>query len=201
MANDPKLQPATHPEKYRTRDDFVKDLCPGKVCAEIGVANGSFSTVILAAKPVQLHLIDPWIEQSKAIYPGDYANRPNNEQEAAYQNVMRYLGKQPGVIVKRAFSFDAAQEYPDNFFDFIFEDAIHTMPMCLATCARWWSKLKPGGWMTFHDYNLGAMGVPGTENYCPELSVSAALKQFLLLLRREKLDLVTYEQDSCGIQK
>lgn len=195
MANDPKLQPATHPNRFKTRDDFVREFCPGKVCAEIGVAQGSFSAVILAAKPAQLHLIDPWCEQPQAVYPGDQANRPNNENQAAYENVMKYLGARPGVVVRRAFGFDAAQEYPDGFFDFIFLDAIHSLPMVVADCVAWWPKIKKGGWLTGHDFNLGEM--PG----CPALSVNAALQQFLFLLHRDKLDLVTFEQDSWGIFK
>jgi hypothetical protein len=195
MANDPKLQPATHPDKFKTRDDFVKAFCPGKVCAEIGVAQGSFSAVILSAKPAQLHLIDPWIYQSTEFYPGDQANRPDNENLAAHQNVIRSFAHLPGVIIRRDFSFDAAQKYPDGFFDFAFIDAIHTLPMCLADCVAWWPKIRKGGWLTGHDFNLGEM--PG----CPALSVNAALQQFLFLIHREKLDLVTYEQDSWGIQK
>lgn len=201
MANDPKLQPATHPGKYRTREDFVPDLCGGKVCAEIGVAKGSFSATILAAKPKELHLIDPWIHQPQEIYPGDQANRPNLENIVTYQHVIKTYANQPGVVIKKEFSFDAAQTYPENYFDFIFIDAIHTKEMVLVDICSWWPRLKKGGIMAFHDANLGEMGIPGTESHCPALSVYAALQHFLKVLKRQKLDIMTYEQDSAAIIK
>jgi hypothetical protein len=142
-----------------------------------------------------LHLIDPWVYQSTNFYPGDQANRPDNENLAAHQNIIRSFAHLPGVIIRQDYSFDAAPKYPDGFFDFAFIDAIHTMPMCLADCVAWWPKIRKGGWLTGHDLNLGEM--PG----CPALSVYAALQQFLFLIHRQILDLVTYEQDSWGIQK
>jgi hypothetical protein len=201
MANDPKIQTATHPDKYKTRNDFLHDFCAGKVCAEIGVAQGSFSAEILKHNPAKLYLIDCWQQQSQEAYPADSANAPQNEMEANYRNVMQYLAPKPNVVVKRAFSFDAAQEFPDKFFEFIFIDAVHTLPMCLADLVAWWPKIKPGGVLTGHDLNIGQIGAPGTVNFCPALSVYAALKQFLFLIHREKLDVVTYEQDSWGIFK
>ena len=194
MANDPNLQPATHPNKYRTRDDFVKDLCPGKVCAEVGVCWGSFSEIILAQKPLSLLLVDPWIHQDEKYYPGDQANMPNLQNKSAYRHVCGKLGVLPNVTVLRECSFDVARIQPDGHFDFVFLDAIHSLPMVLADCVAWWPKIKKGGWLTGHDFNLGEM--PG----CPALSVNAALQQFLFLIHRDKLDIVTYEQDSWGIQ-
>ena len=131
--------------------------------------------------------------QSEAFYPGDLAN--NKGLGAAHRHVVMNYGRLKNVFIKKQCSFDAAQEYPDKFFDLVFIDAIHTLPMCLADCVAWWPKVKPGGWLTGHDYNLGEM--PG----CPALSVNAALQQFLFLLHRSKLDIVTYEQDSWGIHK
>ena len=132
MSNDPLLQPATHPDKYKTRNDFLHDFCPGRVCAEIGVANGAFSVEILKHNPAKLYLIDPWHEQPQSVYPGDQANRPEAENETTYGHIMAYLGKDPRVVVKRTYSFDAAQEFPDKSLDFAFIDAIHSLPMALA---------------------------------------------------------------------
>ena len=192
---DPKLQAPTHPGRIKSQDDFPREFCAGKVCAEIGVAQGSYSMFILQHAPAQLHLIDCWKNQPQTFYPGDDANRPQDDNENTYNHVLRTFLHLPGVAIKRAFSFDAAQEYPDKFFDFVFIDAVNTMPMALADCVAWWPKVKPGGILAGHDYNLGEL--PG----CPALQVAEALKHFLYLIHREKLDFVPEQQDSWAIRK
>ena len=193
--NDPLLQPPTHPGRYRTRTDIVAEFCPGKHCAEVGVAFGWFSAEIIKARPAMLYLIDPWLHQPESVYPGDKANEPDANFSATYDAVRREFGRLPNAVIMRVAGFDAARSFPDEVFDFVFIDAIHTVAMVVADAVTWWPKVKRGGVLAFHDFNLGEM--PG----CPALSVNAALQNFLYLLHREKLDIVTDEQESCAIIK
>ena len=195
MTLDPKLQAPTHPGVYRTRDDIARMFCPGRYSAEIGVANGAFSRFIVAQRSACHYLIDPWEHQPDNVYPGDTANVPSSQLEAAYASVAREFNSLPNAIVVRGTGFDAVSTFPNLFFNFIFIDAIHTVAMVMADAVSWWPKLCYGGVLAFHDYNLGEM--PG----CPALSVAEALRNFLHLLHRQQLDIVTEDQESCGVIK
>ena len=113
----------------------------------------------------------------------------------------REFGPLPNVRLMRMFGFDAAQQIENNTLDFVYIDAVHTLPMVLADCCMWWPKLKKGGLLSGHDLSLGEMGVKGSGNYTPALQVSEALKTFLYLVHKPQCDVVPDDQSSWGIFK
>ena len=60
--------------REKVRDDLLRKMGQGKVCAEIGVFRGDFSErILLISRPSRLHLIDPWKYEpdpsyEKAVY-------------------------------------------------------------------------------------------------------------------------------------
>ena len=177
---------------FVNRDDMARRLCPGKICAEVGVLYGSYSKFILAQKPARHFMVDCWKHQPDSVYPWDDANLPDEKGEAAYQQVRRDFGNIENVTIIRAFSFDGAQQFVDKSLDFCFLDGCHTTPMLLADCVAWWPKIKPGGWLCGHDYNLGDQHAGQVHN---------GLQHFLNVLRRKEIDIVTDQQDSWGIAR
>jgi hypothetical protein len=194
MAIDPLIQAPTG--SFPTRDDIAKKYCPGAACAEIGVAFGGFARVILAQRPCVIYLIDPWLHQPDAIYPGDQANEPQTNFDNTFRHMKREFGPLSGVRLMRMFGFDAAQQIENDTLGFVFIDAVHTVPMVIADAVAWWPKLKKGGCMAFHDWNLGQMGPD-----CPALQVSEAMKTFLYLIHKNQMDIVTDEQQSAAVIK
>jgi len=56
------------------------------------------------------------------------------------------------VHFERNLSLLAAKHYADDFFDWIYIDALHTFEASLADMRAWWPKLRPGGLYSGDDY-------------------------------------------------
>lgn len=61
-------------------------------------------------------------------------------------------------------SFDRAREFDDNSIDFCFIDANHTYPFASRDIAAYLPKMKKGGIIAGHDYNLCHPGVMQAVN-------------------------------------
>lgn len=139
----------------------------GKDCAEVGVFDGWYSQEILKRNPRKLWLVDPWLQQSKQIYPDDQANVRPNEFEGLYQQVKDTLGKDERVEIVRGFSYFTAPKFQDESLDFVYVDAIHTFESCLCDALAWYHKVKPGGWLCGHDFTGRYTGVKtAVEAFC-----------------------------------
>jgi hypothetical protein len=159
----------------------------GKTCAEIGTHKGQFAAEIYRRNPGELWLIDPWVNQSANLYPDDLANVPQDEQDNHYYSVLSQFGSDPRVHIVRDFSFFAKDLVPDEYFDFVYVDAIHTFESCLCDIVSWFPKVKKGGWICGHDYNL-----PG---------VKTAVDSFLAITGKNLTLLCTEYWSSWGLQK
>ena len=129
-------------------------LPKGGVGAELGVDWGEFSLSILKnAQPSLMYLIDCWEEQSAEDYGHDPANSHHDQK---YQQCLRRYTTNLQVRMVKAYSLDAAQAFPDGYFDWFYVDANHLQ--CYADMAAWWPKMKSGGWFMGHDYVIGGVG-------------------------------------------
>jgi hypothetical protein len=52
----------------------------------------------------------------------------------------------------RAFSIDAAASFPDNHFDWVYVDALHTYEAVLSDLRAWWPKLRVNGLFSGDDF-------------------------------------------------
>ena len=79
-------------------------------------------------------------------------------------------------------STQAAQTFPDNFFDFIFLDAAHDYASVQEDLRAWWPKLKAGGLFAGHDYSPVWPGVwrAVSEFFAATVSVTAVGSSFLV---------------------
>ncbi len=135
------------------RRSLMAFLPKGGVGAEIGVAEGCFSDVLLeACEPKSLYLIDPWQHIESEAMKDDSSNVPQDHQDVRHFHVQRRLGAHPAVIICREFSLDAAKTFPNETFDWIHIDGDHTMAG--KDAEAYWPKVKPGGWATGHDYTM-----------------------------------------------
>ena len=159
------------------REDLLTILPKGAVVAEIGVAKGKFSRAILqAAKPKKLHLIDPWIFQDNPDYLPDDNNVSNAEHQSRFDNIKEMFAGEIAsgqVELHRSFSHDAAPEFPDNYFDWIYVDAMHTFDAVLRDLTVFAPKVKADGFILGHDYAAHADAV--AKNF----SVIPAVHEFI----------------------
>lgn len=140
---------------FETRDEMIKELLPqGCVIAEVGVFDGGFSERILSInQPKELVLIDVW--WSGPVVSGDVDG--NNIREfnglELYGLVKEKFAKYPNVKVIRDWSVHI-HNFPDNHFDAIYIDADHEYPAVLNDIQAAFAKVKPGGWIFGHDFEM-----------------------------------------------
>jgi predicted O-methyltransferase YrrM len=130
---------------------MVASFPHGGIAAEIGVQRGDFAdTIIRVNEPKDFYLIDCWEHQDVTVYGHDPANVPDEVHEGLYELVKQRFSSHPEVHIIRAYSVDAAKEFVDAYFDWIYLDANHLN--LRADLEAWWPKIKPGGWCAGHDY-------------------------------------------------
>jgi hypothetical protein len=136
-----------------SREDLLQFLPKGGEGLEIGVAEGEFSgTLLETIQPQKLHLVDPWEHQHREDYDRDSNNVGAAEQETRYRSVAARFESDPRVIIHRRYSQDAAAEFSDGQFDWIYIDGLHSYDGVRSDLELYKAKLKPNGILMGHDY-------------------------------------------------
>jgi hypothetical protein len=153
-------------ENPMNRTEFLKlisnKICTNPICSEIGVLQGDFSKQILdVLKPSELFLIDPWEVGSdknspQTKYSGSLSHlHTAYSQNADLKEVQSKFANQienHSVIIKQGYSYDFVNEFPNEYFDFIYIDATHFYESVKADLAMYLPKLKKTGIISGHDY-------------------------------------------------
>lgn len=128
-----------------TREILLKHLPKNGVVAELGVDRGEFSEKILEInRPQKLHLIDVWCTER-------YHEGKRNEVETKFKDQIG-TGK---VEINIGYSTDIVNQFPEEYFDWIYIDTDHSYQVTKKEIELWFSKIKPGGIIAGHDYILG----------------------------------------------
>ena len=127
------------------RAQLLTRLPRGGTVAELGVDHGDFSARILElAQPTRLHLIDMW--GSERYHSG------------LFEGVKQRFGSEIAdgrVQVHRKMSVDAADDFADASFDWIYIDTDHSYETTARELRRFAPKIKDGGLIAGHDYCMG----------------------------------------------
>jgi predicted O-methyltransferase YrrM len=116
--------------------------------AEIGCWYGRTTSLLLAASEQQLslHCVDTFAgseEHQQELQGKTY--RADFEK-----NISQYRGNRCFVV--QDYSHQAAKNYADNSFDYVWIDAAHDYDNVKRDIQSWYPKLKSGGIMFGHDY-------------------------------------------------
>jgi hypothetical protein len=119
--------------------------------AEIGVRQGFFSKHLLITFPdLEMRLVDPF-----APYQDVDKFYTKEDQEALRKECMKRLA---AFAARTAYYFEpsivAAEHVPACSLDFVFIDAEHTYEAALADCLAWLPKVRTGGVLCGHDYEM-----------------------------------------------
>ncbi len=135
----------------------------GGVCAEIGVWKGAFTERVLRqSKPQAYHLIDPWAFQGDMPdrwYGGAIADG-QEYMDAMHDDIQQRFGSLPNVSIHRSPSVNAASEFEDSSFDWVYIDGDHSYEAVLADLESYAPKVKPGGWLLGDDFLWGGESLP-----------------------------------------
>ena len=144
--------------KINHRDDFGRlfnKLGLLEKGVEIGVQEGVFSETLRSAwKGKELYLIDRW------KYSPDYkdiANVPDEKQTEYYLSVIEKFSNDSSVHIIKNDSLTASEQFPDEYFDWIYIDADHSFEGSSKDLQAWYPKLKLGGILAGHDYIDGEL--------------------------------------------
>jgi SAM-dependent methyltransferase len=117
------------------RDEILKRLPKGGICAEIGTQEGLFAEKIIdIINPEQLHLFD--------IDDGPLRDRQTD------------LLTRPGVELHLGDSSTLLASFPDDHFDWIYIDGDHSYDGIVRDIRVARTKVKPGGLLIFNDFTL-----------------------------------------------
>ena len=127
------------------RQALLSQMKKGGKVAEVGVNRGDFSELILKiTEPEQLHLIDIW---NSVMYPGSLLK----EVYARFKKPVDG-GK---VQIHHMLSTEAANDFENGYFDWIYLDANHSYDSVSEELAKYAPKIKHDGIIAGHDYIQG----------------------------------------------
>lgn len=150
---------------FNTRTDMMKYLCvPQSTVCEIGVHQGAFAQFLYTLYPRMLVLIDPFV----GVVPSgdqDGNNVVNADLEKVYQHLLKTTLPLKNIRLQRGYSQNVLPHYPDNCFDVMYIDGDHSYEGVKRDLELALKKVKPGGFICGHDYEMNHMKTPNTYDF------------------------------------
>lgn len=135
-------------------DMIVKTIPRNGVYAEIGVFKGSFTNEIYTRlSPSKLVLIDLF----EGYFPSgdqDGNNLTYADMPKEYELMKQRYSNDSNVQVLKGDSSSLLSQFPDNSFDMIYIDGDHSYEGVRKDIQVAFHKIKPGGWLMGHDYEM-----------------------------------------------
>ena len=144
--------------KLKTRQDFpilIKQLGYKKIC-EVGVSAGSFLSILSLSNPSHLVGVDVWDKYDKEAYQSiPHYNKifPHDQNKVWREEIQSWAeNNELKIDIIVIFSVEAAKQFEDDYFDFVYIDANHVYEEVIADLEAWYPKIRKGGMLAGHDY-------------------------------------------------
>jgi len=139
--------------KFNNRIEMFQELLkkyPKGRGVEVGVFKGSFSKELLDMWSGTLYMVDIWRQEDFDKYQ-DQSNHAfhSDAWSITMDNIREYESR---AIMIRSDSFVASEIFANESLDFIYLDSNHAYEHVSKELDIWYSKLKPGGLFSGHDY-------------------------------------------------
>lgn len=135
------------------REEMLKRLPHGLMCAEVGVAYGDFSRKILdCALPKKFYAIDLFSENIPGFWDSNLFQDSNMQFYDYYKARFQKEIFEKIVEMKKGYSWDVLSNFSDDFFDYVYLDAAHDYSSVKKDIAQLEKKVKNGGIIQFNDY-------------------------------------------------
>lgn len=134
---------------HKIWEPFMKKYRCDYIC-ELGIYKGDNFMGMTAHKPKLAVAVDSW--KDNGIHPRKTDDYTQTEFDEQYNYFCKRVAKYPYVKIIRDSTLNAAKQFPDNFFDLVYIDADHSFEGCYADLLAWYPKIKPGKFLTGHDF-------------------------------------------------
>lgn len=165
------------------RNAFLKYLVKEGIAAEVGVAYGDFSKLIIEeTDPALFYAIDTF-----GISPENPMWGRMDFKDSRLTHIEYFKARFASEIlsgkvqIKQGMSWEVLSEFADNYFDFLYLDTDHAYGVTVKEINVAYKKIKDGGIIAFNDY---AVCNPNGLSY---YGVKAAVDEFLLYGKHEIL--------------
>jgi hypothetical protein len=140
---------------FENRIDMINTLVPkGGSYAEIGIFKGELSKILYTMlEPSKLVLFDIFngIEYSA---DQDGNNMITWDLTTTYNDLLDYSKSNPGIVLMKGDSSSNLNIFSDHTFDMIYIDGDHSYEGCKSDIEVAYKKIKKGGWIMGHDYEM-----------------------------------------------
>jgi ubiquinone/menaquinone biosynthesis C-methylase UbiE len=144
---------------YKTRQEMIASLPQGLRCAELGVFAGDFARDIRRImRPSKLYLVDPF--EGTFTCPNQDGNLPETLHLPTVEQMLRREFSdvdQTSIVKEQSVSWLKTQ--PAASLDFLYIDTTHSYEQTTAELREARRVVRPGGWISGHDYHERFAGV------------------------------------------
>lgn len=142
------------------RWEVIAGICKSidaKTVVEVGCKEGRLTNYLLANIPeLTVHAIDPWDRVPK--------NEGESYDNWNWKEIERQFGENTSAYANRCHfyqmtSAEGVRGFGDQTLDLVFIDGAHDYENVMTDISVWWSKIKPSGFLTGHDYQHKFPGV------------------------------------------
>lgn len=137
---------------HRIWEPFMRKYNCQRVC-ELGVYKGDHFEEMIRHNPKLAVVVDAW--KDSGVHPRKYDDYTQEEFDEQYEFFKSRVKDLPFIQIVRDTTLQAAKLFPDDYFDFVYVDADHSIEACYADMVAWYPKVKIGKFLVGHDYRRG----------------------------------------------
>lgn len=142
------------PVLYKNRIDMISELVPkGGAYCEIGIFKGDMAKELMRLEPTKLFLLDLF-EGFCGSGDADGNNYEDANLNESYKNLTVLYSNNPEVSIIKGDSSTNLSLEEDESFDMIYIDGDHSYEGCKKDLLEAYKKVKRGGWIMGHDYEM-----------------------------------------------
>lgn len=132
-----------------TRDNLVEHFAGKGV--EVGTCWGRYAKTLCKSNPeLELFTVDPY----RVIYQDKWTETIGQEDLEKIRSKAKKVLKQFNCKMIRKSSMEAVRDFENESIDFVYIDGSHQFDYVITDLVEWGRKVKKGGIILGHDYNL-----------------------------------------------
>jgi hypothetical protein len=143
------------PLEFDTRIDMIKSLIkPGSVVCEVGVFKGDMAKTLVQVVDPSMYVMIDLFEGTMGSGDQDGNNFEYVNLDVCYRQLLDFFAQSPHVQILKGDGIASLSSFDDELFDMVYLDADHSYEACKRDLALAYKKVKKGGFIMGHDYEM-----------------------------------------------